>query len=302
MPELDIPTTLGSSRRSLVRGLVEALEAVPGFEGAALGGSHARAMAQPDSDIDLGIYYSEASPLCVETLRDVVSGLPDAANPIVSELFEWGPWVNGGAWLTIQGQRVDLIYRSFEHLERVVSEAEAGRYELHFGQQPPFGYFGPTYLGELSIAVILCDPGGRIAELKRRVARYPEALRRRVVQDQLWSVEFALNAFAGKFARRGEVYLTASTLARCVHALVLVLFALNRRHLLNDKTVLQEAAGFPLCPRDFRERVETLLAGVGREPATLERSVKVARSLFGDVVALSGDLYAPKYDLPPGPV
>jgi hypothetical protein len=280
-----------------VEDLVEALEPVPGFAGAALGGSRARGTARADSDIDLGVYYSEAAPLGVDALREVVTRFEGSEGPIVSGLFEWGPWVNGGAWLTVGGQRVDLIYRSLEHLERVIGDAEAGRYELHFGQQPPFGYFGPTYLGELAIAVVLRDPTGRIEALKRRVARYPEALRRAVVQDQLWSVEFALHAFARKFARRGAVYLTASTLGRCVHALVLVLFALNRRHLLNDKSVLAEASDFPLRPPDFAARVEALLAQVGSAPAELEDSVERAEALFRDVVALAEGLYAPKYEL-----
>ncbi len=56
---------------------------------------------------------------------------------MVTDFYEWGPRVNGGAWLTVGGQRVDFIYRRLEHLERVVAEAEAGRYELDYAQQPP---------------------------------------------------------------------------------------------------------------------------------------------------------------------
>lgn len=70
----------------------------------------------------------------------------DTGNPVVTGFYEWGPWVNGGAWLTIGGQRVDFIYRSIEHLDRVVSDAHAGRHELHYLQQPPFGFFSGTYL------------------------------------------------------------------------------------------------------------------------------------------------------------
>jgi hypothetical protein len=294
---MSIPHTLSSTQRSLVQELVDALEQVAGFQGAALGGSHARRLACADSDIDLGLYYSEAAPLSVPGIREVANQLHDSANPVVSELFEWGPWVNGGAWLTIQGRRVDLIYRSLEHLERVISDAERGKYELHFGQYPPFGCFGPTYLGELSIAVVLLDPSGSIARLQKRVAEYPEALRERVVQEYLWSVEFALHGFARKFALHGEVYLTAGTISRCIHAMVLVLFALNRRYLVNDKTALSEISDFPLCPHDFRNRVEALLSRVGASAAELERSVGLLRALFEEVVTLSGDLYSPKYDL-----
>jgi predicted nucleotidyltransferase len=288
---------LNANQQVIVRDLSDALANVSGVQGVVLGGSYARGMARADSDIDLGIYYSEESPLSIGGIREIAAAVSDLPNPVVSELFEWGPWVNGGAWLTIQGQRVDFIYRSLEHLERVISDAQKGRYELHFGQQPPFGYFGPTYLGELAIARPLEDPFGRIAELQRRVTKYPEALRREIVQDFLWSADFSLHAFGQKFAARGEVYLTASTIARCIHALVLVLFALNRRYLVNDKTALQEISSFALCPKDFQPRVEALLGGVGDRPSVLADSVDVAVALYGETVELSGDLYSPKYDL-----
>jgi hypothetical protein len=47
---MSIPATLSANQRSVVRGLIEALEQVPGFQGAALGGSHAGGLARADSD------------------------------------------------------------------------------------------------------------------------------------------------------------------------------------------------------------------------------------------------------------
>ncbi len=72
-------------------------------------------------------------------------------------------------------------------MDRVIADAEAGRYEIDYGQQPPFGFFGPTYLGEISICEPLFDPDGHLSRLKARVDLYPEALRRAVIQDCLWS-------------------------------------------------------------------------------------------------------------------
>ena len=192
---------------------------------------------------------------------------------------------------------MDFIYRSLEYLERVISDADRGQYELNYGQQPPFGYFSPTYLDELSSAVPLLNPSGHIGRMQSRVAEYPEALRREIVQNFVWSVKFALHAFARKFARRGEVYLTASTIARCVHALDRVLFALHRRHLLNDKKALPEISAFLLSPDNVRDRVEALLSGVGTSLAELEHSVSRMHDLFKEVARLSGELYSPKYDL-----
>jgi hypothetical protein len=215
-----------------------------------LGGSHARGCAQPGSDIDLGVFYSETDPFSIETVRELAEAVNDTAAPVVTGFYEWGPWVNGGAWLTIGGQRVDFIYRNLEHVGRVIAEAEAGRYELHYLQQPPFGFFSATYLGEIQVCIPLFDPDSRLDGLKQRVAEYPEALRKAVMQDFLFMAEFTLHAFAAKFAARSDTYGTAACLTRAVNELVLALFALNRKYPINDKTALAEVAEFD--PRSAR--------------------------------------------------
>lgn len=131
-----------------------------------------------------------------------------------------------------------------EQMERVIAEAEAGRYEVHYLQQPPFGFFSGTYLGGIAVCMPLFDPEARLDFLKRRVADYPEALRRAVVRDYLFRAEFTLKAFAPKFAARCDTYGTAACLTRAVNELVLTLFALNRKYPINDKTALAEVAGF----------------------------------------------------------
>lgn len=81
---------------------------------------HARERARPGSDIDLGLLYSEAAPFTIQSVRELAEVVNDTAGPVVTNFFEWGPRVNGGAWLTIGRQRVDFVYRSPEHLDRVV--------------------------------------------------------------------------------------------------------------------------------------------------------------------------------------
>jgi hypothetical protein len=217
---------------------------------------------------------------------------------VVTDFYEWGPWVNGGAWLTICGKRVDFVYRSLDHLDRVIDEAEAGRYELDYAQQPPFGFFSGTHIGEVAVCVPLFDRDGCVERLKRRVAKYPEALRRAVVQDYLWAAEFGLAAFARKFAARGDPYGTAACLTRAVNQLLLALFALNRRYLINDKTALVEAAEFERMPRTFGSRIQTIFADLGDSPARLADAVEAVQELLQESVALAGDLYQPRYELP----
>lgn len=289
----------------LVERLTTGLQTIHGLRAIALGGSFARQRARPDSDLDLGLYYRESDPFPLEAIRRLANEVNDAKDPVVSSCYEWGEWVNGGAWLTIEGQRVDLIYRSLDHLERVIADGEEGRHQLDYGQQPPFGFFSATYPGEVAICRPLFDPQGDLAILKRRVAVYPEQLRQSIVRDYLWAAQFGLTAFAPKFASRGDSWGTISCLTRAIHQLVLVLFAINRHYPLNDKTVLEEIDQFERAPVDFRARVEGILTrpdpGVSTPPATsLVKSIDEAIRLFDEVVGLSAGLYQPRYLFPVG--
>jgi hypothetical protein len=189
-----------------------------------------------NGSLDLGLCYSEARPFSIQRLRQLAEEINDTPGPVVTDFYEWGPWVNGGAWLTISGQRVDFLYRSLEHVERVITDAEAGRYEVHYLQQPPFGFFSGTYLGEVAVCIPLFDPDARIEALKRRVAVYPDLLRQKVIRDYLFMAEFTLTVFSPKVAARSDTYGTAACLTRAVNELVLALFALNRKYPINDKT------------------------------------------------------------------
>lgn len=91
------------SERQL-RGLADRLTGVAGVVGVLLGGSRARGEHTPDSDVDLGLYYRP--PLDVAALGDL-AGQVAGAQARVTRPGEWGPWVDGGGWLTITGTAVD---------------------------------------------------------------------------------------------------------------------------------------------------------------------------------------------------
>jgi predicted nucleotidyltransferase len=289
---------LSPEQRELVSSLAKRLGVMRGIKAVVLGGSYARERARPESDIDLGLFYSEADPFSIQSIRELAEDVNDTPEPVVSDFYGWGPWVNGGAWLTIGGQRVDFIYRNLEQVKRVVSDAQTGRYEVHYFQQPPFGFFSATYLGELAVCITLFDPEARLDLLKRRVAEYPEALRRAVVQDYLWMAEFGLGAFARKFATRSDGYGTAACLTSAVNQLIMVLFALNRKYPINDKTALEEVAEFERAPRQFGFRVQQTLAHLGASPAELIVAVENVLELFRETADLADGLYQPRYPVP----
>lgn len=289
---------LSPQQRELVASLTERLGVIPGIKAVVLGGSQARGRARLGSDIDLYILYSETDPFSIGSLCELAGSVNDLPEPVVTDFYGWGPWVNGGAWLTVGGQRVDFVYRNLEHMERVIAEAEAGRYEIDYSQQPPFGFFSAAYLGEIAVCIPLFDPEARLEALKGRVAVYPESLRQSVVQDYLWQAELGLTAFAPKFANRSGAYGTAACLSRFVNQLLLVLFALNRKYLMDDKTALAEAAEFERAPREFGSRVQQTFAHLSADPEELETAVESVLQLFRETVELTDGLYQPRFILP----
>lgn len=283
---------LSEAQHAIVSSLVERLASIRGVVAVVLGGSHARGRALPGSDVDLGLLYVEADPFSISEIRELAAAFDDTGAPVVTDYFGWGRWVNGGAWLTIRGQRVDLLYRSLDQVERVIADCEAGRYEVDYAQHPPFGFFSGTYLGEVAVAVPLHDPTSRFAALQRRVAIYPEALRTALVRGYLGAAEFGLDAFARKFAARSDAYGTAACLTRAVNQLVMVLFALNRRYFVNDKTALAEVAEMACAPSDFGARVQATLAHLGDTPAQLLEAVERITGLLHETVDLADDVNA----------
>jgi hypothetical protein len=206
--------------------------------------------------------------------------------------------VNGGAWLAVRGQRVDLLYRSLDRVEREIEAARAGRHEIHFAQQPPFGFWSGTLLGECALALPLHDPREHAERLRGLVAAYPDALRESVLRDARRDASFGLAAFAPKFAARGDAWGTAACLARAVWQLGLALFAWNRCYLVNDKTLLDEIEGFAEAPERFRARAESVLGSLGDTPSALGTAVEAIRGLSDDVHELDdGSGLAPRLRL-----
>lgn len=216
--------------------------------------------------------------------------------PTVTELYGWGPWVNGGAWIETHRGEVDFIYRNLDQVERVIAEGENGIWRHDYDQQAPFGFRSVVYFGETKIAIPLYDPNGEIAELKRRVARYPEALRNRIVEDGLWGAEFSLWA-CRTFAARGDVLNAAGAMTRVAHLLVQALFALNREYFVSDKYATGILDGLAICPDGFPSRLAKVLGEIGRNSASLLNSVEALSGLWKETAALSDVLYQPRFVL-----
>ncbi len=250
------------------------LGSVRGVAAVVLGGSWARREAHPDSDLDLGIYYHPDHRPSIGALRDVARQLDDRhAAATVTDFGEWGAWINGGAWLQIEGQKVDWLYRDLTRVRTSIEESRQGRVTVHYQPGHPFGLPSYLYMGEVTSCLPLFDLQGEIAALKARTVPYPAALGSAIVDRFLWEAGFAFET-ARSSAERGDVSYVAGCLFRSVNCLVQVLFALNERYLINEKGAVVAAERLPLHVPGFRAAVEEILGRPGRSPEELRASLQ----------------------------
>ena len=269
----------------LLQQMVDRLKPVPGLRAIVLGGSYASGSQRPDSDIDIGLYYDENWPLDIHQIRSIASLLNDIPNPTVTDLGGWGTWVNGGAWLTIGGQRVDLLYRNIDFVSSTIDDCNAGQVRSDYWQQPAYGFHSFMYCTEIAICRPLYDPDQVIERLKAKVAHYSPHLKQAIIKNFLWSARFTLDNTC-KPASRGEVYLVTGCLARTIHCLVQVLYALNETYYLSEKKLEVDLDSFSIRPDHFLERVYTLLGATGTTSAQLQESLAKTEALYNELATL----------------
>lgn len=207
-----------------MRHLAESFARIPGVVAVALGGLRATGEARPGSDWDFGLFY-----------RGTID--PDDVRSLgfegrVFAPHEWGPVINGGAWLTVDGERVDLIYQDLDQVELWWHDANAGRFTIH----RLTGYLAgiPTYnaVGALAQAEVLHGTLPR--------PEYPAALS--AAAPPIWR-----NLAAGALAA-AESHAGRRELAQCVGQLALgslceahARCAAEGRWVMNEKGLLERA-------------------------------------------------------------
>ncbi len=263
--------------------VVDALRPVRGLAALVLGGSRARGTAGPASDYDMGLYYEPDAPLDVEALRAAIAPLVDDPASTVTRIGEWGPWINGGGWLTISGVEVDFLYRDLGRVREVIAEARQGRFSMNYQPGHPHGFCSVIWMGEAAICQPLLDPSGRIAKLKGETWPYPEALRDALIARFGWEVGFAIEN-AELAARRAEQTHVAGCAYRALCCLAQVLFALNGRYLINEKGAVTEAAAYPLTIEGLAKAQADIWRDIGN--ADPESALRRLRGLSGALRAI----------------
>lgn len=263
--------------------VAERLSQIDGITAVVLGGSRARGAATPESDTDLGIYYHPDHPPSLEALRALAQELDDRhTTELVTDFGAWGSWINGGAWLTIAGRRVDWLYRDLAYVEHEIAECEAGRPRCYYQAGHPHGFYNHIYLGEVFYCQPLYERDDTLRRLKSRATPYPPLLKAALIGG-LWEARFSLEN-ARKPALRGDVPQVVGLLYRACAVIVQALFALNERYCINEKGAAVEVGKFSLHPPEFYKRLTSALAVGGS--GDLAQHVDQLESLLVEVERL----------------
>ncbi|WSQ08327.1 nucleotidyltransferase domain-containing protein [Streptomyces sp. NBC_01231] len=253
-PTLPDPAFLGTT--------ADRLAALPTVRAVALGGSRAQGTHKPDSDWDLAVYYR--GPFEPADLRAF------GWEGEVSEVGGWGGGVfNGGAWLTIDGQRVDVHYRDLDVVEHEVAEAEEGRFRV----EPLLFHLAgiPSYLVVAELAVNRVLRG----ELPRPAA-YPEKLRTSAAERWHGTALATLAYAEANHAPAGRLTEVAGAIATAAAQAGHGVLAARGEWVTNEKRLLERAGlrGVDGVIAELNSADPGELAGA------LARGVEKARRLF----------------------
>ncbi|MFD4482079.1 nucleotidyltransferase domain-containing protein [Streptomyces sp. NPDC058471] len=233
--------------------VTERLAALSGVQAVTLGGSRAQGTHTAESDWDMAVYYRGAfEPAELRALgwEGEVFGVGD-----------WGGGVfNGGAWLTIDGRRVDVHYRDLGVVEHELAEARAGR----FRWEPLMFHLAgiPSYLLAAELAVNQVLDG----ELPRPA--YPQALRKAAPEAWLGRARATMQYARSNNAPRGQHTEVAGAIAVAAMQAGHAVLAARGEWVTNEKRLLERAG---------LRGIDGILAGMGRSPEALEAALAEAQ-------------------------
>ncbi|MGH3587687.1 MAG: nucleotidyltransferase domain-containing protein [Pseudonocardia sp.] len=204
--------------------LVSKLAELPGVHAVVLGGSRAQGTKGPDSDWDFGVYYRGGFD------AEALARLGYQAH--VAQPGEWGRIVNGGAWMSVGGQRVDVLLRDLDRIEGWWDDAREGRFDIdnvpgHLAGLPTY-----TTIGEMAIAKVL---SGELPEVE-----FPPRLREVAEARWRWNGGFSL-LHAETHLAKGNTAAAAGMLAKAALETAHGVVAARGVWVLNEKTLVRRA-------------------------------------------------------------
>ncbi|RPF47365.1 nucleotidyltransferase-like protein [Hydrogenoanaerobacterium saccharovorans] len=239
---------------------------VTGINAIVLGGSWATGTANKDSDIDIGIYYDKALFDLSSFKQKAVSLDDEHRKNVITDPDDWGPWINGGGWLNIDGIAVDILFRDTRKVITVIDDCINGKISIDYQCGHPFGFVNSIYMGEVAYCKILSSNNNIISEQKKRLIEFPENYQKASIEKFLWECEFSQQC-GRKAIGKEDILYAAGSLFRCTVSLIHVLYAINRMYMLNEKgslgRLLRRKEAY--IPKDFANDMEAALSGLRKD-------------------------------------
>jgi predicted nucleotidyltransferase len=242
----------------IIKKILTSLKTVKGIEAIVLGGSRAKGNYSEKSDIDIGIYYSNSSQLDLERLNQVATELDDThRSNLITEIGGWGPWINGGGWLCIDGVATDFLFRDINKVSTVIDDCLSKKITIAYQPGHPHGFVNTIYVAETYYCKILWDSNNYIAKLKNKITPYPLAIKSGIINNFLWEVNFSI-AIAYKGLLKDDIAYVTGCIYRSISCLIQVIYALNETYIMNEKGSLINISTFKIVPKDFKKNVENI--------------------------------------------
>ena len=271
---------------AIVNNLLPVLrEMCAGAYGIALGGSCAKGTSDALSDVDVYLFADAVLP--GERRRALVErhAGPDA------RVETWGadePFTQGGTDFEYEGVRVECWLRSAPQVERTIAESARGEIRRDLAVWAVMGFVSYGVMADVHSMRIVDDPRGMLARWKAAVDPYPPPLRDAILRR--------FGAEAGFWPRnphylgaveRADVIYTSGIVQQTVHALIQVVFALNRAYFPGEKKLAQAMEKLPLQPPSFAARLEALLCpGLRPDVAQLREQQRALAALVDEAATL----------------
>ena len=267
----------------IISTIIDRLKQIDGVSALVLGGSRARGTENPNSDIDIGIYYNANNGLDIAQLRRVTSILDDDnRGNLLTEIGGWGPWINGGGWLKVNQKPVDFLYRDQNKVSKVIEQCLSGDITIDYQPGHPHGFLNAIYLAEIALCKVLWDPSGIVGEMKTRTNPYSHVLQKAIIQKFIWEANFSLE-IGRKGIYKKDVSYIAGCCFRSVSCLNQVLFALNETYWMNEKGAAAIADSFSMVPSNYSYRVNNILTLVTEDQDDLEKALRMLDDLIHEI-------------------
>lgn len=233
-----------------------------------IGGSHGKGTHDGRSDVDFRIF-------CDDVLGAPKHWETDEWKAFDSAVHSW------------RARGIDIDYCWIRTIKDIEAQMDAWLGGNLSPEPLVWAIWGYHLLTDIQNQMVIDDPSGIISAWKKKLASYPQPLKKAILRKHLDSLRYWRNDYhyLSKVQRKDAVFLAGLT-SKLVHDLVQIIFALNETYYIGDGNNLSYMERFAIKPADFSARVGACLYPVQGEDAFQiqhERLCRLIDDVFGIV-------------------